>query len=133
MVLRPGDFTRQLLKALEASEGRTRRRKRDQTPDTIGLGIKRELLTHAAADDPGPEDFESWLMERVLAEPASGGVRAMCTEILDEYHLAAADLAFYHWLEEGAPSADGNDGAEPGSGPRRRGRIPLEMAGDRNG
>src|SRR5690606_22702639 len=41
---RPADFCRGLLAALDASEGRRRRRKRDTTPDAIGLAIKRELL-----------------------------------------------------------------------------------------
>jgi len=40
----PGVFARQALKAIEASEGRTMRRKRDQLADVIGLGIKRGLL-----------------------------------------------------------------------------------------
>ena len=104
--LRPAAFGRQLLNALDASEGRTRRRKRDQTPDTIGLGIKRRLLSDLADEDPEPEALEAWLIARVLAEPASGGMRAMCGEILHEYHLAAADPTFSRWLEEGAPSAD---------------------------
>ena len=119
-VVRPGEFSRQLLKALEASEGRTRRRKRDQQPDVIGLSIKRALLTQAAAEDPEPEAFEAWLLERVLAHPASGPVRAMCGEILDEYRLAAMDSSFYHWLGEGAPSDDAEEGGrEPEAGTAR--------------
>src|SRR5436305_6302193 len=90
-VLRPGEFGHQLLQALEAAEGRTRRRKRDQTPDTIGLGLKRELLTRMAEEDPEPEALEGWLLSHVLNAPASGGVRAMCAEILDDYRLASLD------------------------------------------
>src|SRR2546422_5226163 len=39
---RPGEICRELLAALDASEGRRRRRKRDTTPDAIGLTIKRD-------------------------------------------------------------------------------------------
>src|SRR5690348_6093661 len=102
----PGTFCRQLLNALDASEGRTKRRKRDQTPDTIGLGMKRGLLERAAEEDPLLEEFEAWLMRQVLAEPASGGLRAMCAEILADFRLAAADATFLQWLEAGAPSED---------------------------
>ena len=104
--LRPGAFCRFLLQALEASEGQTRRRKRDQTPDRIGLGIRRALLERADADDPDPEGFERWLMARVLASPAGGPVRAMCAQILDEYRLARSRPEFGGWLAAGAPSAD---------------------------
>jgi len=41
-----------------------------------------------------------------MEAPASGAARAMCREILDDYHLAALDPAFGQWLEQGAPSAD---------------------------
>jgi hypothetical protein len=105
--IRPGVFCRQLLNALDASEGRSKRRKRDQTPDTIGLGLKRTLLERGAEEDPAPEQFEAWLVRQVLAEPASGPLRAMCAEILADYRLAAVDPTFHHWLESGAPSADG--------------------------
>jgi hypothetical protein len=49
-----------LLNALEASEGRRQRRKRDTTPDAIGLGIKRRLLEEAihvspVGVNPGPD------------------------------------------------------------------------------
>src|SRR5438552_15026761 len=90
--LRPGEFSRLALKALEAAEGQTRRRKRDQGPDRIGLGIKRELLQRAAEADPGPHEFEAWLMGRVFNAPAGGPVRAMGVQILDEYRAASLDL-----------------------------------------
>ena len=46
--VRPADACRALLGALDASEGRRRRRKRDTTPDTLGMVIKR----HLRADRP---------------------------------------------------------------------------------
>jgi hypothetical protein len=108
-VARPADLCRELLTALEASEGRRRRRKRDTTPDAIGLGIKRALLERAISDDPGSDAFEGWLLERCLEGAATvsvGAVRAMALEILAEWRLVAADPAFRAWLEQGAPSAD---------------------------
>jgi hypothetical protein len=79
---RPSALGRDLLAVLEVSEGRRRRRKRDTIPDAIGLGIKRRLLEAAVVDDPEPEAFESWLLERC---PVG---------------------AFDTWLAEGAPSDD---------------------------
>ncbi len=104
---RPADFCRGLLAALDASEGRRRRRKRDTTPDAIGLAIKRELLEAAIADDPAPEEFEAWLLGRCLAAgPGSGGVRAMALSIWDEWRLVQVEPSFGAWLARGAPSDD---------------------------
>jgi hypothetical protein len=128
--LRPGDFSRQLLRALDASEGRRRRRKRDQTPDGVGLGIKRDLLDAAIVEDPEPADFEGWLLMKALAAPASGPVLALCSQIMDEYRVASADPSFGRWLADGAPSADTEsppaDGAgAPGTTRETGGRTPM--------
>lgn len=104
--LRPADFCRQALKALDAAEGRRRRRKRDQTPDAIGLEIKRDLYERAVTDDPAPEAFEAWLLAQVLSAFAAGPVRAIAVQILDEFRFSAADPAFREWLAAGAHSAD---------------------------
>ena len=53
--IRPTQVCQALLAALEASEGQRKRRKRDQTPDAIGLAVKRELLERAVEADPDPE------------------------------------------------------------------------------
>src|SRR5215212_8453778 len=95
--LRPGVFARRLLDALAASEGRRRRRKRDTTPDAIGLGIKRDLLERAIADDPEPDDFESWLLEQAIVSPASGPVRALSSEIFAEFRMALIDPEYQAW------------------------------------
>jgi hypothetical protein len=116
--LRPAHFARSLVAAVEASDGRRRRRKRDTEPDRIGLDIKRDLLAGTAAEDPDPEQFEGFLLGRALAAEASGPVRAICLEILDEYLLARADSAFASWLAAGAPSED----AYPDDGGQRRAR-----------
>jgi hypothetical protein len=104
--LRPGTVCGQLLAALEASEGRRRRRKRDTTPDAIGLEIRRDLLEAAVRDDPPPDTFETWLLDRCADAAASGPVRAMAAALLSEWRLALTDGAFREWLAQGAPSDD---------------------------
>ena len=44
---RPSDVCRQLLQAMDASEGRRKRRKRDTTPDALGMAVKREIAVGA--------------------------------------------------------------------------------------
>jgi hypothetical protein len=104
---RPGDICRELLATLEASEGRRQRRKRDTTPDAIGLTMKRELLERAVAADPEPDEFEAWLLEQCRAAGgAEGGVRAMALSIFEEWRLAHQAEPFRAWLAQGAPSDD---------------------------
>jgi hypothetical protein len=100
---------RALLAALEASEERRRRRKRDQTPDTIGLSVKRELLTLVVESDPPPDRFEEWLVDytRTCEAPGSAGATlAMARAVFEEWRLAHSLGDFRRWLEEGAPSED---------------------------
>jgi len=107
--LRPAVVCAALLDALDASEGRRRRRKRDTTPDAIGMSLKRELLAQSVDADPDPEAFEAWLLERCLtgaADASMGAVRAMAREVLAEWQFAAASADFRKWLAAGAPSAD---------------------------
>ena len=109
MTLRPAVVCGALLGALEASEGRRRRRKRDTTPDAIGMALKRELLIETTEADPDAAAFEAWLLERCLARAAGGALgasRAMALEIVDEWRLAAASPEFRTWLEAGARSED---------------------------
>jgi len=115
MPLRPGAVCGELLAALDASEGRRRRRKRDTTPDAIGLAIKRELLERAVAADPEPDAFEAWLQEQCLAAGGSeGGVRAMALSIFEEWRLAHEAESFREWLSRGAPSDDAvREGTSP--------------------
>ncbi|HXD50617.1 MAG TPA: hypothetical protein VN689_01920, partial [Burkholderiales bacterium] len=60
-IIRPAEICAALLAALDAADGLRRSRKRDQTPDGIGLAIKRELLQRAVREDPNAEVFEEWL------------------------------------------------------------------------
>ena len=109
MSIRPAAFCRGLLNALEAADGRRRRRKRDTTPDAVGLEIRRRLLEAAIADDPEPDVFEGWLLARCLAAaggPSVGAVRAMALEIFADWRLGQALPGFQAWLDKGAPSED---------------------------
>jgi hypothetical protein len=110
--LRPAEVCKTLIAALEASEGRRRRRKRDQTPDAIGLAIRRELLERAVQDDPSADAFEGWLLTYSLSSNGSaslGPVAAMARTVLEEWRLAHHMSEFKVWLERGAPSEDADD------------------------
>ncbi len=122
---RPSAVCRELLAALEASEGRRQRRKRDTTPDAIGLAIKRGLLEQAVAADPAPHEFEAWLQQQCFAAgPGEGGVRAMALSIFEEWRLAQDADSFRDWLARGAPSDDA-----PGGRPARE-RTPESSSSD---
>lgn len=118
--LRPREVATSLFNALEASEGRRKRRVRDTTADSIGMQIKRDLLVAISNADPDPQDFERWLMDYCDASaPADGPVRAMALSIWDEWRLADASPDFRLWLAEGAPSDD-REGSEDGEKHRFR-------------
>lgn len=122
---RPADVCRALLAALEAAEGRRRSRKRDQTPDAIGLALKREVLECVVEDDPGPESFEAWLLahvQKMQTQHPAGAVSAMARAVLDEWRLAHAMGDFKVWLDRGAPSADSDASAAVPSTENRRAR-----------
>lgn len=114
MSARPAAVCRALLTALEAAEGRRRRRQRDTTPDRIGLAIKQALLEQALVDDPDGEAFEDWLLDQCASRAlrhGEGAVRAMALEILQEWRLAERHPGFDAWLAAGAPSDDRRPGA----------------------
>lgn len=84
-------------------------RKRDQTPDVIGLAVKRALLERAVADDPDPQAFEAWLVRYVQSREGGlfqGAVGAMARAVFEEWRLAQEMGDFGAWLERGAPSED---------------------------
>jgi len=111
---RPAEICRELVLALDASEGRRKRRKRDTTPDTLGLAIKRDLLDRAIAADPVPDEFEAWLLAQCAAAgPGEGGMRAMALSIFEEWRLALAAGSFRDWLAQGAPSDDASGNLTP--------------------
>ena len=106
-MLRPADVCSRLLAALDASEGRRRKRKRDTTPDSIGMALKRTILEDTVRQDPEPEEYEGWLLERCLgAGGAIGPMKAMALDVLADWRLAQSSTVFQHWLEQGTPSDD---------------------------
>jgi hypothetical protein len=116
---RPAEVCRQLLQAMDAADGRRKRRKRNTTPDALGMEIKRELLAAAIAADPAPDDFEAWLFTRVqVAGGLAGATRAMALQIQEEWTFALASGGFRAWLAAGAPSDDTRAGADRGLDPR---------------
>jgi hypothetical protein len=123
--LRPARVCRALLAALEAAEGRRRTRKRDQTPDALGLAIKRDLLWRVVEEDPAPDAFEQWLLNYPLTSKSlelAGPAQAMARAVFEEWRLAHTLGEFRAWLDQGAPSDDAADSlpadAQPGH-PRR--------------
>lgn len=119
--VRPAQVCQALLNALEAAEGRRRRRKRDTTPDAIGLAIKRFLLEQAVKEDPDSEGFEQWLLGCRVSigalPPSPGAVAAMARSVYEEWQLAHSSDNFRDWLEHGAPSDDAFDDSEKSSRP----------------
>ena len=106
-LVRPAEVCRRLLAALEASEGRRRRRKRNTTPDSIGMDIKRTILEETVHHDPDPDDYEGWLLERCRTPDCpSGPMRAMALDVLSDWRLAQTSVLFRSWLERNAPSDD---------------------------
>jgi hypothetical protein len=121
---RPADVCSALLAALEAAEGRRKKRKRDQTPDTIGLAVKREILECVVEDDPEPDLFEGWLLSYVQkseSKHSAGAVSAMARAVLEEWRLAHSMRDFKAWLDRGAPSDDVDGGSAARPDPNGRG------------
>jgi hypothetical protein len=110
--IRPAQVCKTLLAALEGAEGQRRKRKRDQTPDAIGLAVKRALLERVVQDDPEPEAFEKWLLNYPLtcgAPEFTGSASAMARAVFEEWCLAHSLGDFKAWLDHGAPSEDVGD------------------------
>jgi len=107
VTLTPVQLCSGLLEALDASEGRRRRRSRNTTADSIGLEIQRALLEDAVRDAPAAEHFERWLLERCVAQGESdGGHRAMALSIWHEWQIATSAGDVSAWLSTGARSDD---------------------------
>ncbi|HEY9479917.1 MAG TPA: hypothetical protein VIP79_07490 [Gemmatimonadaceae bacterium] len=107
MTLTPAELCRGLLAALDASEGRRRRRSRNTTADSIGMEIQRELLEAVVREAPVAEDFERWLLARCMAEGESdGATRAMALFIWHQWQLASEAGGYREWITHGAPSDD---------------------------
>ena len=107
MSVTPVELCSGLLSALEASEGRRRRRSRNTTADSIGLAIQRELLEDVVREEPSAGDFERWLQDRCTAQGEGDGAhRAMALVIWHEWKLASQVEDLGEWLTSGARSDD---------------------------
>jgi hypothetical protein len=113
--LRPAHVCKALLAALDAAEGRRKQRKRDQTPDAIGLSVKRAILERAVRADPDAARFEGWLLDCASEADAlaASATHAMAHAVLEEWRLAHAMPEFAAWLERGAPSDDADGSHTP--------------------
>lgn len=111
MTLTPAELCRGLLGALDASEGRRKRRVRNTDADSIGLAIQRKLLETAVRNDPAPDEFEAWLLNRCYEEGvADGAVRAMALFIWDQWQLAQRAPDVQAWIVAGGQSDDRESG-----------------------
>jgi hypothetical protein len=71
------------------------------------MTIKRTILEETVRQDPDPDAYEGWLLERCLTPGGpSGPMRAMALDVLSDWRLAQTSVAFRSWLEQGAPSDD---------------------------
>jgi len=112
MTLTPAELCRGLLGALDASEGRRKRRVRNTNADSIGLAIQRDILEAVVRDAPAPDEFEAWLMARCEAEGvADGAQRAMALFVWDQWQLALQAPDVQAWILAGGQSDDRESGA----------------------
>lgn len=124
-MLTPAELCRGLLGALDASEGRRRRRSRNTTADSIGMEIQRDILEAAVREAPDAADFEYWLLARCMAEGESdGATRAMALLVWQQWLLASEADDYREWITRGAPSDDRDrEGAGKGKGETRGPRL----------
>ena len=92
---RPAWVCRDLLATFLASDA-VRRRGARTVQEIIAMAFERALLERAITDDPGPEEFESWLVERCIElAPETRGeswVRRKAVEIHDRWLRARGVL-----------------------------------------
>lgn len=114
MSVTPVELCRGLLGALDASEGRRKRRARNTTADSIGMALQRELLEDVVREDPAPDEFEAWLLHRCEMEGVGdGAIRAMALSVWDQWQLAQRAPDVRAWILAGAHSDDRESGAAP--------------------
>ncbi len=108
----PAELCRGLLGALDASEGRRKRRARNTNADSIGLAIQRDIPEAVVRDKPAPDAFEGWLLQRCEAQgTGDGATRAMALAIWEQWQLTLRAPDVQAWILAGAPSDDRDPGA----------------------
>jgi hypothetical protein len=94
---------------------------RNTNADSIGLAIQRGILEAAVRDEPAPDEFEAWLLDRCLAEGiADGAQRAMALFIWDQWQLALRAPDVQAWIVAGGHSDDREAGADGDASPDRQ-------------
>jgi hypothetical protein len=103
--MRPRDFALLLLKSRELLP---RQRLRSQTPDSIGLTLKRHLLGSLAALDPEPAELDNTL-EGLIRKggTAAGPLRALALSFRDEWQALPANPQWIKFLQ--SESGDQNE------------------------
>ncbi len=78
------------------------------------MALKRVLLEETVRQDPDPDSYEQWLLERCLESgEATGPMRSMALDVLSEWQLAQESVVFRRWLQHGAPSDDATPSTSP--------------------
>src|SRR3989442_10032059 len=81
------------------------------------MSLKRRLLAEAIEQDPDPEAFDTWLLERCLARAEAvsmGAMRAMARDVLEEWRVSSASARLPRLLRAGPPAPDpGRPGGPP--------------------
>jgi hypothetical protein len=105
--MRPRDLA---LLLLSSEELRPTKRKRNQTPDVVGLELKRGLLQRIADLDPESGDLEATLA-RLIDElgPPPGPIRALAIGFRDDWNGLAGNPAWLEQLREEA-AREGREG-----------------------
>jgi hypothetical protein len=94
--MRPRDLA---LLVLSSGELSGRQRLRSQTPDQVGLALKRQLLERLASLDPEPGELEATLA-RLIDDlgPPSGPIRALALSFRDEWQALPANSEWVRHL-----------------------------------
>jgi hypothetical protein len=95
--MRPRDFA---LLLLSSGELLPRQRLRSQTPDSIGLELKRCLLQALADLDPEPAELDQAL-ERLVREGGTpmGPRRALALSFRDEWQALPANASWIEYMQ----------------------------------
>jgi hypothetical protein len=105
--MRPRDFA---LLLLNSGELLPRQRLRNQTPDMIGLELKRRLLQAIADRDPEPAKLDETLACLIdELGPPTGPVRALALSFREEWQALPANPQWIEHLQTEASRHEGCD------------------------
>jgi hypothetical protein len=112
--MRPRDVA---LLLLNSGELLPRQRLRSQTPDAVGLELKRRLLQSLVALDPEPAELDTAL-ERLVLEGGTpvGPLRALALAFRDEWQALPANPQWIEYLQAESARQRACEKMGPGSG-----------------